>query len=316
MFYHRLLSAFSAASPVEVTLTAELERAHEAGSALVGRDPMIEVQALDYGDWGERLRISVQDEESGLVSRTTIRSIIDATHIRLASNAGVESGTVLEVTDPLDEDAVVGEPVKVTLVDTSSGVITLGGTGLSAAQQSVEVAAAAAGRHAGIHSRELRITVYLLRTPDPAMPSRNGAVIDSEDFRHLSMDPRHSRYLETIIGATDGEIRLSDGRPEGSSRFIRVHDLASDADKETTRLGPETLIDILPNGTTRSARHALTEGEDSIDTLTDVHYIGDDAADPDDRTGRHSLRNIEEISLVAVPGQIGVEIQQALIDHC
>ena len=317
IFYHRMAQAATTVTPAEVTLTTALERTHGTGSMLVGRDPLIQIQALDAGRWGNRLRISVEDEPTGLVSRTTLRTIVDATHIRLASAAGVEAGTVLELLNPLNNNAVVGTPLKVVSIDRSSNVIALAGPGLSAAQQVAEAAAVAAGTHLSVRSRECRLSVYLLRQPDPAMPSRNETVIATEVFRHLSMDPRHSRYIETVIGDIDGDLRLSDRRPEGASQYIRVRDLAPDqATEESIRLGPETLVDILPNGTQRPARHALASGDDSMATLTDDVYIGTDAADPEDRTGLHSLRNVEQISLVAIPGQTRPTIQQALIDHC
>jgi hypothetical protein len=255
-----------------------------------------------------------------------LRNIVDPTHIRLASAAGVEAGTILELLDPLNGNVVVGEPLKVVSIDRASNyTITLAGTGLSAGQQAAEAAAVAAGMHVGVRSREFRLTVHLLRQRDPAMPSRNEQVIDTEIFRHLSMDSRHSRYVQTIIGdfGAGVELRLSDRRPEGESWYVRVHDLAQDLAEptrtnalESIRLGPETLVDILPNGRRRPARHALVGGDDSIATLRDDHYIGREDPEPENRTGLQSLRNEEEISLVACPGQVTPAIQQALIDHC
>jgi hypothetical protein len=116
IFYHAIIAA-TVASPVEVTLQNPLERAHPAGSVIVPRNPLIQVQALDVGAWGNRLRISVQDEAPGLVSRTTLSTIINPTHIRLTSAAGVEAGTILELLDPLNHNAVVDTPLKVVLID-------------------------------------------------------------------------------------------------------------------------------------------------------------------------------------------------------
>ena len=144
-------------------------------------------------------------------------------------------------------------------------------------------------------------------------------------FRNLSMDPRHSRYIHNIIGDTNGPLRLSDRRPEGESWYVRVHDLAQDLAEparttalESVRIGPETLIDILPSGRRRPACHALeiTVGDDSVATLIDDAYIGLNAPDPEDRTGLQSLRNIDEISIVGCPGRTSAAIQGALIDHC
>jgi phage tail sheath protein FI len=325
-FYHRLSSAPTGATPQAVTLTNVLRRAHGLGSVVVGRSRLMLVQALDVGEWGNRLRVAVEDELPGLVSRTSLQTIDNATHIHLSSAVGVEPGTILELHDPVT-DTLLGDPLKVASVDRSSNfTIILDGNGLSAAQQSAEAAAVLLGRHLRVQSREFRLTVYLLRQPDPALPSRNDTILDSEVFRYLSMDERHSRYVQKVIGDTDGTLRLWDRRPEGESRYIRVHDLAQDiidpikrtAALESPRPGPETLVDVLPSGRIRAARLALEDvpGDDSIATLTDATYIGTDDPNPELRTGLFSLQNIEEVSIVACPGRTGVPIQQALIDHC
>jgi phage tail sheath protein FI len=320
-FYH-LITGVAAAAPVEVTLATALERAHPAGSPVVGRSPLIQVQALDVGEWGNRLRVSVQDEAPGLVSRTTIATIINPTHIRLASAAGVEAGTILELPDPLNNNAVVAPPLKVVSVDrTSNNTITLQ-SALSGAQITAQANAVLAGQALGVRSREFRVTVYLLHQADPALPSRDTVVIDTEVFRNLSMDPRHSHYIQTIIGDIDGRLRLEDRRPEGQSWYIRVHDLGQDvlpdptATLESIRLGPEALVDILPSGSEQAAQQALEGGDDSVNTVDDDTYIGQDNVDPEQRTGLFSLVNIEEVSIIAVPGQTTAAVQQALIDQC
>ena len=249
----------------------------------------------------------MQDEPAGTVPRTTVTSVIDADHIRLASAAGVEAGTILEVFNPAG-GATVGDLLKVTDVNREPTLtITLDGAGISAAQSAPGLA---------VRSREFRLSVYLFRQPDPAMPSRNETILDSEVFRYLSMDPRHSRYVQDIIGDINGALRISDRRPEGESRYIRVSDLNPSTD---IRLGPETLFDVLPDGRRRPARHALGDlvrGTDSIGTLTEDDYVGQDNQDPEARTGLHSLRNIEEISIVACPGRNTAVMQSALINHC
>jgi hypothetical protein len=313
-FFHRTPGGFTASAPREVTLDTELLRAHDAGSPLVGRDPLFDVYALDAGAWGNRLRISVEDENPGLVSRTTMQTVVDPNHIRLASAAGVEAGTILDLLDPLNGDAVVGDSLKIDLVNRQANfTITLAGTGLDAAQQAAHAAAVGAGTRLGVRSREFRITVFLLHQPDPARPSRNDLVIDFEFFRNLSLDPRHSRYIHRIIGDTAGPLRLWDRRPEGESNYIRVHDRTP---TEEVRLGPETLIDILPNGSRRAARHPLFGGDDSIGTLTDSAYIGADNVDPELRTGLFSLVNIDDISILASPGRTTPAMQNALIGQC
>jgi hypothetical protein len=305
--YHRLAANAATVDARLVALTLPLSRAHPAGAAVAERAPLLALQALDTGDWGNRLRVSAQDEPAGVVPRTTLSTVIDANHIRLVSAAGVETGTILEVFDPAG-GAPVGDLLKVTDVNRAANfTITLSGAGISPAQSVPGLA---------VRSREFQLSVYLLRQPDPALPARNETILDSEVFRHLSMDPHHSRYVQDVIGDINGALRISDRRPEGESRYIRVSDLDPSTD---IRLGPETLVDVLPDGRRRPARHAvgdLVRGTDSIATLTEDDYIGQDNQDPEARTGLHGLRNIEEISIIAAPGRTSAVTQNALIAHC
>jgi len=154
-YFHRTPGGAVAASPRDVTLTTELTRAHDVGAAVVGRDPLLNVEALDAGGWGNRLRVSVEDEGTGLVSRTTLATVVDPTHIRLGSVSGVEQGTILELTDL--NGAVVGAPLKVDLVNRQANfTISLAGAGLDAAQQAAHAAAVGVGQRLGVRSREFR----------------------------------------------------------------------------------------------------------------------------------------------------------------
>jgi phage tail sheath protein FI len=311
-YFHRTPGGAVAANPRDVTLTTELTRAHDVGAAVVGRDPLLNVEALDAGAWGDRLRVSVEDEGTGLVSRTTLATVVDPTHIRLGSASGVEQGTILELTDL--NGAVVGAPLKVDLVNRQANfTISLAGAGLDAAQQAAHAAAVGVGQRLGVRSREFRLSVLLLHQPDPARPTRNSIVIASEVFRNLSLDPRHSRYVHTVIGDTAGPLRLSDRRPEGESWYVRVHDPNP---TEAVRLGPEALIDVLPNGQRRAARHPLAGGDDSLATVTDATYIGTDNVNPELRTGLFTMASIDDVSILAAPGRTSPAMQNALIAQC
>jgi phage tail sheath protein FI len=313
VLYHRISAAANATAAVSITVQTTLERAHLAGSVVIARTPLIEIDALDPGSWGDRLRISVEDESPGLVSRTQLATVVNPTHIRLASVAGVERGTIIELLDP-DTSTVIDVPLKVIDIDrTTNYTLTLDGTGLTATQISAQTNAVLAGKRLGVRSREFRLTVLLMHAPDPALPSRSELVLDTEVFRNLSMDSRHSRYFQSIIGQIGGPLRLSDRRPEGESWYIRTLDLNPSF---AVNFGPETLVDVLPNGRTRPARHALEGGNDSLATLTDAVYVGDDNVDPEKRTGLFTFNNVDEISIVAVPGRTNPVIQGALIDHC
>jgi hypothetical protein len=294
-------------APQEVELDAPLARSHELGAPVAQRGELIQIQAIDPGRWGDRLRISVEDEASGLVSHAQLAVVNALTDIQLSSPTGVEAGTVLELSDPAS-GAVLQPLIKVTSINRVNNRITLASP-LTGAQT------AAIGGF--VRSREFRLTALLMRRPDPAVPSRDDTAIDREQFRNLSMDPRHSRYFVTVIGDINGPLRLEDRRPEGSSWYVRTADLETvAANREAVRLGPETLVDILPSGRPRAARHALTGGDDSIALLADSVYIGTDAADPENRTGLYTLKNVEEIAIIGVPGRTGPDIQGAMIAHC
>lgn len=307
--YHALASGAAPVVPELLTLQTGLSRSHPAGSAAVGRAPLVDVEALDAGSWGNRLRISVTDDDPAIVSRTTLTSMVNPNAVRLASRSGVQPGTVLEFRDPVT-GAVLGDHVKVRSVDRASGTLLLDGAGLAPVQQALGTV---------VRSREFTLTVSLLRQPDPATPSRDGQVVDREVFRNLSLDPRHSNYIGKVIGSVGGVVRTWDHRPEGSSLYVRVTDrAATPAAAEAVRLGPEALVDVQADGRRQPARMRLEAvlGDDSIGSMTDDHYLGADNADPDLRTGLQSLRNVEQVSLVAVPGRHGARVQQGLIDHC
>ncbi len=331
--YHRLEADAELMDARPLTLNAPVTQVHPAGAAIAEREVLLNVQALDAGAWGNRVRISVEDEESGLVARTPLAFVGGPTQIRLASAAGVERGTILELINPIT-NATEGDLLKVSNLDRATSNITLQDGGLSAAQLNA-IATLPPGTQMIVRSREFRLSVYLLRQPDPATPTRNISILDFEVFRNLSLDHRHSRYVHNVIGTTfsstpgtvldddQKRLRLYDRRSEGESWYVRVRDAAQSLTEpnrttalESVRLGPETLVDVLPDGRRRAARHPLEGGNDSIGTLSDATYIGDDSATPEERTGLHSLRNVEDISIVACPGRTSAQMQNALIIHC
>jgi hypothetical protein len=307
VYYHTLGAAAAVADARPVLITVPLSNPHAAGGPVAERTSLIRVQALDSGSWGNRLRVSVRDENPGLVAGTPIVSALAPNRIRLASAAGVEVGTVLELRDAA---GTLVTTVKVVNVERATAEATLAPLLLSVAQMAAInlVPSAFIAR-----SREFRMTVRLLAQPDATVPGSGEETLDTTDFRHLSMDPRHSRYVETVLGAINGPPRLSDRRSDGESWYVRVQDLVP---TNAIRPGPETLTDILKDGRLEPARHRLAGGNDSMVTLNDAAYIGADNANPENRTGLFSLRNIEDVSIVAIPGRTSTQIQNALINHC
>ncbi len=318
------IAAVNARAIQQLNLNAPLLQSHLAPVAVAPRTRLLNITALDPGIWGDRLRVSARRETTPLV-RTRIRNdatgIASPTSIRLDSLGGVEIGTVLRLADAQGQP--FDTPFKVEAIDRGNGNLLTLNPALpgSAAQGSPVV------------SNEFALSVYLLRQEDPAQPTRNTQVLDLETFRHLSLDPRHSRYAQRVLGTQwvagadadlDGRaLRRADRRSEGESGYVRVRDVAQDLaepDRTTAlnsiRLGPEFLWDTLPDGRREVARRALRGGDDQIGALTDADYAGIDDPNPERRTGLSSLRNYEEISIVAAPGCTGVQMQGALISHC
>lgn len=328
---HQISGPAVNATPSELRVKGTLDFSHAAGAPVIERETLFDVRAIDSGDWGNRVLIAARDETAGLASNASVTKATPPpgpglfSSLQLTSITGVEPGTILEMRDPDGGDLDV-PLLKVRRVDRSSRIATLDPPGLVAAHMTAVNNAAMLGRQVRVRSREFNLTVMLRRRPDPSTPSRDDNLLDQEVFRWLSMDPRHSRYVERIIGVTftpgsdtddNGDpVRRSDRRSEGSSSYIRVEDLAADADRQAIRLGPETLVDIMPSGLVRPARLPLFGGDDNVLGMNDAMYIGVDDTEPAHRTGLFSLKNPQSISLVAVPGQVSPVIQQSLIDQC
>jgi hypothetical protein len=331
--FHRL-GAPLAAAPREIEINAPLLFSHTAGQPVTEREILFDVSAIDAGSWGNRLLIAARDESAGLVGNTAVQNANPPpgpgmfSSLQLASITGAEPGTILEMYNP-DRTAVAGL-LKVRHVDRTTRIVQLDAPGLQPAHMTAVANAAAAGQSVTVRSREFSLMVMLRCRPDPTTPSRDDNLLDQEVFRQLSMDPRHSRYVERIIGVTytpgsdlddRGEpVRRSDRRSEGASAYIRVRDPRNDPgspdDPLAIRLGPENLIDVLPSGLTRAARLPLSGGDDNVPAMNDAMYIGADSTEPAQRTGLFSLKNLLNVSLVSIPGQISPALQQSVIDHC
>jgi uncharacterized protein len=332
--YQRIGGAPVAAAPRELEVSAPLKFSHVAGSPTIEREPLFEVRAIDAGAWGNRLQIAARDESAGLVGNTPVLSANPPpgagmfSSLQLGSITGAEPGSILEMHNP--DGSLVTGLLKVRRVDRTSRLVTLDAPGLTPAHMTAVANAALLGLQVTVRSREFSLSVLLRRRPDATTPSRDDNLIDQEIFRNLSMDPRHSRYVERMIGVTytpgsdtddrGVDVRRSDRRSEGASGYVRVHDTRSDAgslmDPLAIRLGPETLVDVTPSGLTRAARLPLDGGDDAVAAMDDAMYQGLDSNEPVHRTGLYSLKNLLNVSLVSIPGQTTPLLQQSVIDHC
>jgi phage tail sheath protein FI len=314
-YYHTVTAASAAYAPQMLTLLNPLTLAHLAGVMVARRTPMIAVRALDAGVWGNRLRVAMEQQASPLLT-TRVRQLLPGGKLRLDSASGIETGTELSLTD----GSSTVTPLKVLSIDRQNdSLITLEATtplpGLAAVGD-------------WVRSREYRFVVELLRQPDPSNPARDTIAIDREVFANLSLDRRHSRYFETVIGCTwnmssaatitddrGRVLRRTDRRSEGESWYVRVFDVGF-ATSTGFRPGPLATYDLRPGSTPRLVLLPLANGNDVLAAVNELTYIGSDHINPEQRTGLFTLRNIEEISIVAAPGRTGVALQSALINHC
>jgi phage tail sheath protein FI len=116
---------------------------------------------------------------------------------------------------------------------------------------------------------------------------------EEEIFDKLSMDNAHSRFFERVIN--------------GSSRLVTVEKLTNATSPPDNR--PLFLGKADPGWN-------LADGEDGVNGIKDETIIGVDDEEPAKRTGLQTLKNIDPISIVAIPNATSQEIQSAMIIHC
>jgi phage tail sheath protein FI len=312
-YYHTAQGASVAYIPVALSLGAALGVGHSTGIAVARRAPFMTVRALDAGRWGNRLRAAMEEQDPPLLA-TTIREVLPGGDIRLTSTANVELGTELVVTDATNTETTF----RVHAIDRLNN--------FRVTPMPALPAIVAAGD--AVRSREFRFVVELLRQEDLANPARNSMAIDREIFPNLSLDNRHSRYFEKVIGCTwnllnpatqqddrNRALRRSDRRSEGESQYIRVLD-AGFAASQNVRPGPVASYEQRPGAPRKLVLLPLGGGFDDIGSITDQTYIGQDNVNPEQRTGLFTLRNVEDISIIGAPGRTTPAIQNALINHC
>ena len=157
-----------------------------------------------------------------------------------------------------------------------------------------------------LRSREFRITVSLYQQPSVAVPSRNTQVIQTETFRNLSMDPRHSQYFQTR-DRRDQRPAAAVGRSagQGTSWLIRMQDDAPNQAGLAAAPARAGAADRRAAERADNARRSTswTTADDGIARRRrrDVYRRGQRR--PQDRTGIFALLNVPQISIVAIPGQ-------------
>jgi len=302
--YHQLAEAAGAL----IVLDKPLRTAHAAGSAVLGRSPVLRAQAIDRGAWGNYLRVTVNDDDPILETRPVENAVAGNPTLKLQSVVGVESGTVLEfyrIEGGVFQSLFLQKVESVSFSDNKVGF----GPRNLAHEVSTDMR---------VRTREFKMTIDCIRINQRTLKEEVVPGM-TETLRQLSMDPRHTRYAVRVAGPIPraGLSLRADGRTEGESDFIRLEEVLPTAEAQATlRIGPDILTETLPNSRTRVVGRLLEGGNDRMDMITDNTYIGTDAINPLERTGLYALKNIEEISIVAIPGRTGQTVQQELITHC
>ncbi len=268
-----------------VTLAAGLTEDHSRGAIFGRRDPLLTLEALDVGPWGNELRVVV--DEDSLATATVSGFAAAGLPVPLTSVANIHEGTILDFGGRLARvESITGNDV-VIVPDGPPFALNAGETA---------------------RTREFQIRVEWVK---------NRRVYEDQTLRALSLNPIHPRYIESIAGEINGPLNPADRRPVGQSDYVRSDDLAAPAVAETSiRVGPDILQEAVFGGRLRAVGRFLNGGSNPPAGIVADTYIGHDDVDPDQRTGLQTLRNENRISIVAIPGRSDHAVQQALIDHC
>ncbi|MFC4260989.1 hypothetical protein ACFOZ5_18365 [Marinobacter lacisalsi] len=275
-----------AALTEEIPLGAETEFVHRAGVPLIKQVAVLRAHAHHPGIWGNALRARIRPSS---ILNTTVSAGADTgdTPVPLDAVYGVNTGTVLE----FSRDGQVVQVLRVSGVNRATNEVAFAG-GLEAPVQAGDT----------VRSLEFTLVVELLE---------NDRVAESEVFDYLALDPEHPRYAVRVVGS----FNRSTGRTSrsGAAELIRLSDLSFEDDGVTST---SDAADLRLADPFAGVTHDLAGGIDDLGSIDDGTYIGSPSDDPDERTGIHSLANRDDISLVAVPGQSGVDVQKALLGHC
>lgn len=261
---------------------------HAAGVAVLRQTPVIRVHAKDQGGWANRVQMRIG--ASPLCESTVaVAAAQNDSPVTLATTVGLHIGSVVSIQrgDPLVEIA----RQRVTGVNQNLSEIDFDG-GVAVALQVGDV----------VVSQEFTMIVELL--------GADGKVDRDEAFANLAIDPAHSRYAPNILGAFDRAAGESE-RP-GLSDLVRLSDLTMDDNGVDLAGAADARLATPFDGVTRR----LTGGDDDLATVDARSYRGTDAADGADRTGLFAMTTIDDVSIVAVPGQSDQIVQNAMITHC
>lgn len=266
--------------------TTPTQAIHGTGIEVLRQVPLIRVHAKDEGVWSDRLQVRAR--LSPLCETTVAAGAAQNDNpITLTTAVGLYPGSVVSIQRAGAEIA----RQRVTAVDQGENQIELDG-GAAVALNPDDV----------VISQEFALVIELL--------GADGKVAMDEAFDNLAIDPAHPRYAPTILGAFDRA--AGEGEQAGLSELVRLSDLTRDDTGTDLAGAAEARLAVPFAGLTRS----LDGGDDDLANVDPRTYVGQDAEDVADRTGIHALTGIDDISIVAVPGQSDQIVQNGMITHC
>ena len=252
---------------------------------MIKQVPMLRVHARYQGQWGNSLRARVR-HASTLETVVTNQVEVNESVIVLDAVFGLSAGSYLR----FSSGATVLQTVAVSSVKRATNEVTLSNP------LTVQIPAGAVAA-----SVEYDLIIERIE---------NDKVVESEAFQRLGMHPDHTRYGPKVVGSFNRAQRTASA--SGESELVRLSDLSFDDDGVP-------LAPVLPNRASvlsSAVSRLLMQGDDDLNNIDDLTYIGTFSDDPATRTGIQSLENEESLSMVAVPGRTSVGLQKALVEHC
>jgi SOS-response transcriptional repressor LexA len=246
----------------KVILIADaLKYQHTKDTVIKQLIPAIKVDAANEGKWGDKVKIVVR---ASSLSTAKLTGPTSGRNLDLDTVTGMEEGTLLRLpTEPPSygtvEEVIKNDELKRVVLESAVA------EPLSEGQE--------------VSTDEFDLVVSFKDF--------------DEVFKTLSMNKKHSRYVEKIL------------TPE-TSRLVRVEDVSTTEQK------------ILMPTQDKEPGWKLSGGNDGIpaDDALNVTYEGKDDPEPAKRTGLYTLKNIDEINIVAIPGITTQHLQNKLIIHC
>jgi hypothetical protein len=248
---------------VETGRSSSRERFYDAD-----RVATLEVKAANPGSWGDAIQLAVSHSSLAATATSTVPQPPSGEFSYVQSVVGFPVCSLVRVYQSNSPFPNIAYRT-VTLVDPVTNMLRWDAPLLSPFDVTKPIS---------FETVEFSLTVYVNWSP-------------KESFTGLSMNPGHSRYVESVVNwqVTTGAKQKQVGLP---SQYVRVRDLHS------TSAAPDNLPDPSAPQLDRGILD-LWGGRDGIAALTMKDFTGDPARDK--KWGIRAMEDVDEISIVAVP---------------